>query len=290
MAYTVRQNLAHNSNYTDGREGNKVDQIIIHHAATTDFDGIARTFQRAGRGASAHYGVGQNQNVDQYMSEEDTAWHAANWPVNLRSIGIENVNLSGAPDWKIADSTFATLVELVREIATRHKLLPLVVGKNLRSHKDVSLLGTACPYALQSRLQELADAVNGSKVAASAPVAVAAPQVGGSVDQILGVGSHFVFQHDYRVDNMALINGIWQVQTSALCPRDFTWNDNGIPVNPLVEVGPGHQDQALQTGSRYRIPGTYTVLNMGLNNGIWLAEIDIQGWKLWVDVATVTEV
>jgi len=50
----------------------------------------------------------------------------------------ENVNLTSAPDWQIDPVTFNTLVELVRDIATRHNLLPLVVGKNLFGHKDVS--------------------------------------------------------------------------------------------------------------------------------------------------------
>jgi hypothetical protein len=58
---------------------------------------------------------------------------------------------------------------------------------------------------------------------------------------------------------------------------------------PLVEVAP-NTDQRLAVGSLYTIPGTYTVLNIGLTNGIWYAQIDMQGWKLWVDIATVTEV
>lgn len=112
-------------------------------------------------------------------------------------------------------------------------------------------------------------------------------------DQILAVGSRIIFDKSYRVDNMALIHGIWQVQTNALCPIDFTWDDNGIPVMPLTEVAGGvgnPNDQALQIGSRYKIPGTYTVLNLGAYKGRWLAQIDMQGWKLWVDVETVTEV
>lgn len=286
MLYHVRQNPASLSNYTAGREGNAVNQIIIHHAATTDFDGIAATFKNPARGASAHYGVGQNNNVDQYVDEADTAWHAANWEVNLRSIGIENVNLTGAPDWKVADSTFASLVELVRDVASRHGLLPLVVGKNLKGHKDVSLSGTSCPVTLESRLQELADAVNNGTSPAPAPQ----PD---QPDQILQIGSHFVFPKAYRVDSMEQFGGIWQVQTNELCPRDFTWFDNGIPVMPLTEVSGGvgsSSDQILQVGSEYTIPGTYTVLNLGLNNGMWLAEIDAMGWKFWVDVSTVTEV
>ena len=283
MAYSVRQNPATPSNYTKGRQGATINKIIVHHAATTDFDGIGRTFSNPAYGTSAHYGVGQNQNVDQYVQETDIAWHAGNWPANTTSVGIENVNLTGGPQWAVADSTFDTLVELVRDIASRNGLLPLVVGKNLFGHKD--FIATACPGQLYPRLQELADRVNGGKPTPPGP----AP----GPDQVLDIGSRFVFNPIYRVDNMASVGGIWQVQTNALCPKVFTWDDNGIPVMPLTEVdgnGTPTGDQVLQTGSLYKIPGTFTVLNIGPYQDRWMALTDMGGWKLWVDVETLTEV
>ena len=162
MAYTVRQNPAYAGNYSVGRFGNKVNKIVIHHAATTDFDGIGRTFKTPGRYASAHYGVGRSNNVDQYVSEANMAWHAgtsnpATNP-NPTSIGIEHVNSSGAPNWSIDEKTFNTSVELVRDIAKRHGLLPLRVGVNLFQHKNFA--PTYCAGRMGDRLQELADKVN----------------------------------------------------------------------------------------------------------------------------------
>lgn len=280
MSYNVRQNAASNNNYTDGRDF-AVQGVVIHHAATTDFDGIGRTFQNPSRRASAHYGVGSSNNVDQYVSEEDTAWHAGDWTANQRYIGIENVNASGAPEWAIADSTFATLVELIRDIFNRHGLGKVAVGKNLFGHKDFN--STACPGQLYKRLQEIADAVNGGT---STPAPKPAQ---GTLDQVLEIGSHFVFPKAYRVDDIAQVGGIWQVKSNELCPDGFTWDENGIPVMPLVEVG-GNTDQVLYPGDTYEIPGTYTVLNIGQYKNIWLAQVDISGWKLWVDVTTLTEV
>ena len=168
MSYTLRQNPASPTNYTAGRLGNQINKIVIHHAATTDFDGIARTFQNAGRNASAHYGVGRNNNVDQYVSEGNISWANGNWAANCTSVTIENVNSSGAPEWAIADSTFNTLVELVRDIAKRNGLLPLKVGVNLFGHKDFS--ATACPGQLYGRMQELANRVNsGTSTSTPAP-------------------------------------------------------------------------------------------------------------------------
>lgn len=160
MSYKLRQNPAHPNNFTVGRQGATIDKIVIHHAATTDFDGIARTFQNPNRSASAHYGVGRHQNVDQYVGERDIAWHCGNWNGNKTSVGIENVNKTGGPDWLIDDATFNTLVELCRDIAKRNGLGKLVVGKNLFGHKV--FMATFCPGQLYDRLQELADAVNRS--------------------------------------------------------------------------------------------------------------------------------
>lgn len=160
MSYAVRQYPAAAQNQMAGRAGERVSEILIHHAASTSFDSIGQTFSNPARGASAHYGVGRNKNVDQYVAESNTAYHCGNFLHNKRSIGIENVNASGAPNWEIAPETFDTLVELVRDIATRHGLLPLKVGVNLFGHKDVSDKPTACPFALHGRLQELANRVN----------------------------------------------------------------------------------------------------------------------------------
>lgn len=160
MSYAVRQMPADRSNYDVGRGGHKVSEIIIHHAASTSFESIRQTFQNPARDASAHYAVGQNQNVDQMVDEANRAWHCGNFLHNSKSIGIEHVNSSGAPHWNIAESTFNTSVELCRDIAVRHGLLPLRVGVNLFQHKDVSDRPTACAMKMGDRLQELANRVN----------------------------------------------------------------------------------------------------------------------------------
>lgn len=289
--YSLRQNPAHAPNFTKGRS-QKITKIVDHHAATTNFDGIGATFKNPNRNASAHYGVGRNNNVDQYVQEADTAWHAGtkdpNTNPNPSSIGIEHVNMTGAPDWLIDDATFRTTVELHYDIAKRHGLLPLVVGKNLFQHKNFA--ATYCAGKIGDNLQRIADAVNAMDNGGGTPLP---PQPSGP-DQVLHVGEKFRFKDSYRVDNMAVVGNYgWQVQTHELCPKGFTWNDNGIPVGPLQEVGGGvgnTSDQKLQVGSRYSIPGTFTVLDIGKYQYRWLAKIKLGGYYLWVDVATVTEV
>lgn len=186
MSYSVRQNPAHPNNYDDSRA--PVDMIIIHHAASTVFDSIGQVFANAGRGASAHYGVGQNNNVDQYVPENKTAYHCGNYPVNQRSIGIENVNSSGAPNWSISEATKNTLVELCADIVRRNpRIGQLQHGRNLFGHKEVASPSkpTACPVTLISFLPELARRVNERVAGGSGGGNTPAPQPGKkSNDQI----------------------------------------------------------------------------------------------------------
>lgn len=161
MSYSVRQFPAHPNNSDSSRA--TIDKIIVHHAASTVFDSIGQVFAQASRGASAHYGVGQNNNVDQYVPENKTAYHCGNYPVNQRSIGIENVNSSGAPNWSVSDATKNTLVELCADIVRRNPGIGrLEYGRNLHGHKEVAApgRGTACPVTLIAFLPELARRVN----------------------------------------------------------------------------------------------------------------------------------
>lgn len=161
MGYSTRVASADPSNYDTSRA--PIDTIIIHHAASTSFESIRQTFQNPARDASAHYAVGRNNNVDIMVPEQYTAWHCGNYPMNQRSIGIENVNSSGAPHWEVAPETKNTLVELCADIVRRNpRIGRLVPGKNLFGHKQVASAAkpTACPVILIDFLPELANRVN----------------------------------------------------------------------------------------------------------------------------------
>lgn len=115
----------------------------------------------------------------------------------------------------------------------------------------------------------------------------------GDNDQNLDIGSTIRFDRPYTVNDVQLIGGIWQVKTDELCREDFTWDDNGIPAEPLVEVdadGFATPDQSLSPGSLYKIPGKFTVLDLGQHKSYWFALIQWNGLKFWVDVETATEI
>ena len=153
------------TNYTKGRDSNKIQGIVVHHAASTSLDSIGMAFSRAGRNGSAHYGVGGNQ-IHQYVDEADTTWHCTNWYGNTRTVSIETTNSTAAPDWEIAPDTFETLVKLVADIAKRNNLGRLWINPKadmpvLSGHKDWYGASTVCPGpSLYPRLQEIADRAN----------------------------------------------------------------------------------------------------------------------------------
>ena len=132
--------------------------FTIHHAATTDFGGIGRTFQSPARQASAHYGV-EPGHVQQYVEDPYVAWHAGDAWANAHTIGIECVNSGGEADgWPVAEDTIDTLVEFMADKCRELGIGELSVGVNLFGHRDFS--ATFCPGVLYARLGEIAERVN----------------------------------------------------------------------------------------------------------------------------------
>lgn len=160
--------------YTRGRRGFKPQMIIIHHwddpAKKPAITGVINWF-KSGRGNnSAHYVV-EGGRVVQMVSEDNTAWHAGNWLVNLKSIGIEL-------NPRHSDSDYAEAAKLIRDIRARHGDLPL------KRHRDVSKKSTGCPGTWDlARLESLA------RAAAFPPPAPTAPPPAAPATDWLTIGS-----------------------------------------------------------------------------------------------------
>lgn len=155
---------ADKGNYTKGRS-QKLRGIVIHHAVATTAQSVINTFKKVGRNGSAHYCV-QDNIVALMVDESDTAWHCSNWNGNCRTIGIEVCNSTLAPDYKISDESWKTLVKLVADIAKRNgfgklEYLPDGDGTGITGHKDWKGASTACPGPyLYPKLAQLAKEAN----------------------------------------------------------------------------------------------------------------------------------
>lgn len=128
------------TNYTVGRE-KKIDHIVIHYTAgngdTAENNG--NYYMGANRKASAHYFVDEDS-VVLSVRENDTAWHAGNWAMNCRSIGIEMCSRKDENGkYYIPEKTVQKAVELTAHLMKKHNI-PI---SNVIRHYDVT--GKVCP-------------------------------------------------------------------------------------------------------------------------------------------------
>jgi len=110
------------------REGYKPELIVIHISAGS-LTSMTSWFQTPNSQASAHYGVGKDGSVLQYVEEDKKAWHAGrvNNPTfklykqgvnpNLYTIGIEN---EGMDLKNHTELQMKSLCELIKDIGARN--------------------------------------------------------------------------------------------------------------------------------------------------------------------------
>lgn len=132
------------------RNGIAIDRIILHHNATTNKDVAMNTWLLGGSaGTSAHYECTPTEIIG-CVGEQYSAFHAggtggADIPKisnpNQRSIGIENVNSSGAPNWSIDPRTVTNCARLVADICKRYGIP--CDRQHVLGHNEVT--ATACP-------------------------------------------------------------------------------------------------------------------------------------------------
>jgi hypothetical protein len=145
-------------NYSKGRDGKKIRKITIHHmAGKLTAKECWNVFQT--REASAHYGIGWDTIIGQYVDEADTAWADGNWTSNCESVTIETSNSSTGGEWPVSDEVLNTLIKLVADIAKRNNLGKLVPGQNLTWHQMYAATACPGPYLL-ARMQYIADEAN----------------------------------------------------------------------------------------------------------------------------------
>lgn len=141
-------------NFTPGRQGVNVDRIVLHWIVGK-LSAADSVFQDRSRNTSAHFGIG-NSTVHQYVQVSDTAHHAGNWSMNLRSVGIEH---EGGPNLPISDETYATSAQLIADLCKQFSVP--VDTAHILLHKEI--VATGCPGTLdRSRLLEEVKRVMGS--------------------------------------------------------------------------------------------------------------------------------
>lgn len=103
-------------NHYQGRNGYHITHITLHimvgHLTGTD-----SVFQHP-NGASAHYGIGSDGTIHQYVNENDGSWSDANYASNNSTISIEHEGgMNGIP---CTQACMDASAKLCADIARRH--------------------------------------------------------------------------------------------------------------------------------------------------------------------------
>lgn len=97
LATPPQSDLAANTNYTQARRPMTAIRFIVIHVSEGSFFGTVAWLRDPRAHASANFVVGRDGHVQELVPLHDIAWHAGNWAVNMRSIGIENVGFTDDP-------------------------------------------------------------------------------------------------------------------------------------------------------------------------------------------------
>jgi N-acetyl-anhydromuramyl-L-alanine amidase AmpD len=155
--YPAASRFAASPAFTAGRSGHAIDRIVIHITDAPTTSSTVNTFTAPGAQASAHYLVGQDGEVVQFVAEANTAWHARG--ANSRGIGIEHVAIKQGgvdyprPNGKMqhfdylppSDTQYCESAALVTYLCDKYKLTPdrtTIVGHR---EADPHTGHTSCP-------------------------------------------------------------------------------------------------------------------------------------------------
>ncbi|MFI6732543.1 N-acetylmuramoyl-L-alanine amidase [Nonomuraea sp. NPDC050451] len=97
-----------------------VDYIVIHDTEGT-YQGVPSLIRNP-RYVSWHYTIrSRDGHVAQHVATNDIAWHAGNWDVNTRSIGIEHEGYLAKGTW-YTEAMYRSSAKLVRYLAGKYRI------------------------------------------------------------------------------------------------------------------------------------------------------------------------
>lgn len=121
-----------------------IDRIVLHTMVGT-WQGAAERFDNPASEVSAHYGIKYDGGIIHWLEETYTAYHAGNYAMNKRSIGIEHEDMGRYNDPR-PDALYKTSAQLVADICRFYKIP--CDRAHILDHRQV--INTACPDALDT--------------------------------------------------------------------------------------------------------------------------------------------
>jgi len=148
-------------NFWSGRKGHRPEAVVVHIMEGT-LSGTDSWFANSSSQVSAHYGVGKNGEINRYVKEGDTAWHAGRvdrptWKLlkpdinpNLYTIGIEHEGYAN-DIW--TDEMKRASAALIRDICLRWQIP--IDRDHVIGHYQIASYKPNCPAAKKDVIDEL---------------------------------------------------------------------------------------------------------------------------------------
>ena len=113
-----------------------------------------------------------------------------------------------------------------------------------------------------------------------------------AIDDVINIGSHFKFPQALQVAEVNINDGRRELKIDALCPRGFTWEENGLPVSWTTKVdSDGYKlDGEINAGDLVKIQGAFVAQEVVQNDNLWFAKINRDGIDVWVELTPATEI
>lgn len=147
-------------NHTRGRNGASIQHVTRHHLAYIGegkavVDNIWN-HPTSPRAASSTAVIGPTGHWTQTVWDDNTSWADANRWSNERAVTLEHSNNTGRVNgtdsdprsWNISDETIISGARVAAAYCVHKGLGVPKFGTNIKDHRDVSQLGTSCPFHL----------------------------------------------------------------------------------------------------------------------------------------------
>jgi N-acetyl-anhydromuramyl-L-alanine amidase AmpD len=84
-------------NFTPAKRKPQQIRLVVIHVSEGSFFGTLAWLRNPAAKGSANFVVSRDGKIVELVAKKDIAWHAGNWAVNLRSVGIEHVGVTDDP-------------------------------------------------------------------------------------------------------------------------------------------------------------------------------------------------
>jgi hypothetical protein len=133
------------------RNGAAIQYIVLHHMATTGFQGVLNSWASGAKQGSANYAVSNSGEVVGVVPEELRSWSLSSASWDSRSITFEIANESVGGSWPVSPAAHEATAKVVADLSRRYGI-PLNRDRVL-GHREVhtrhgASYATACPGGL----------------------------------------------------------------------------------------------------------------------------------------------